>query len=98
MSSPRPPKRPRGSNFTNIFTDQADIFVAKYQATYGSRPLDPTLVSFGYDGIMKIREAINLTKKEKVQEGLAQVFGISRSADRIEKIYQVKDGQAVELK
>ena len=89
-----------GVHFTNIYSNDTDVLVKKYKAKYGQEPMDVTLVSFGYDGLIKIADAAK-AKGETAQEiadGLQSIFGASRSADRIEKIYRVVGGKPEELK
>jgi branched-chain amino acid transport system substrate-binding protein len=77
--------------FTNVYTDDKDKLTQKYKEKYGFEPIDMTLVSFGYDGVAKITEAVK-TQKE-IKDALASLFGENRSADRAEKIYKVVDGK-----
>lgn len=79
-----------GVFFTNFYTDKAEELMSKYKSVYGTDILDAALVSFGYDGIVKLMDAKNLDSSLK--SGLDKVFGPSRTADRAEKIYQVKQG------
>jgi len=85
-----------GVYFTNIFTANPDDIASKYQAVYGKNPLDITLVSFGYDGVLKISEAYKKSKKS-IKGGMDMVFGENRSADKVEKIFKVVNGVAVEV-
>lgn len=77
-----------GVYFTNIFANNTDKMIVKYKSQYGKDPLDPALFSFGYDGVMKIVEALRIFP-DSLRDGLFAIFGESRSADRIEKIYKV---------
>lgn len=92
-------KAAEGVYFTNIFTedDQAKLLTEKYSSKYGSDPIDTTLVSFGYDGMMKIRDAIEIAKRKNIslRDALEEIYGPTRSADRVEKIFQVRNGKPV---
>ena len=88
-----------GIYFTNIYTEaqKAGELTRKYKVRYGSDPIDVTLVSFGYDGMMKIRDAIEISKKKNIslRDALEEIYGPTRSADRVEKIFQVRNGKPV---
>lgn len=84
-----------GVYFTNIYTDEAQLLTEKYKARYNSDPMDSTLVSFGYDGIAKIANAIQVSQKS-LKDSLAEIFGSNRSANRVEKIYKIINGKTVE--
>lgn len=87
-----------GVYFTNIFpiSDATSSLAEKYEKKYGVQPPDITLVALGYDGIVKIAQAIDLAESSKtsVKTQLDVIFGASRSTDRAEKMYKVVDGQA----
>lgn len=89
-----------GVHYTNIYSANADALAKKYKAKYRQESMDTTLVSFGYDGLMKIVDAAkvkgNTTKG--ITSGLKSIFGEGRSADRIEKIYKVVGGKPEEIK
>ncbi len=89
-----------GIYFTNIHTGKAGLLTEKYKAKYNSDPIDPTLVSIGYDGMAKAVEAVEISRKsgEPLKDSMDQIFGPSRSAERVEKIYKVVGGKAVEVK
>lgn len=88
-----------GVYLTNIYTepDKAALLVEKYRNKYKKNPLDITLVSFGYDGIIKVTDAMKIPHKS-LQEALISIFGEGRSVDRVEKIYKIIDGKPVEIK
>lgn len=93
-------KAAEGVYFTNIYTEpgEASMLTKKYKNRYGKEPLDVTLISFGYNGIMKIVEAIQREKPgESLQQALVSIFGEGRSVERAEKIYQVVNGKPVEI-
>lgn len=81
--------------FTNFYTEKLEELTVKYKSIFGSEPLDSALVSFGYDGVMKLFEAKRFGGSLK--SGLDKVFGPTRSANRAEKIYQVRSGVPVEV-
>ena len=85
-----------GVYFTNIYTEQsiATALTEKYKKKYKNESLDISLASFGYDGITKVVEASKFNKS--LQENFIFIFGKNRSADRIEKIYQVNKGKPIE--
>jgi branched-chain amino acid transport system substrate-binding protein len=78
--------------FTNIYTNESADLIQKYKTTFGSDPIDITIVSFGYDAFNAIKNAS--TKGNTIYDGLLKTIGKNRSLDRIEKIYQVKNGSA----
>ncbi|KKU97590.1 MAG: hypothetical protein UY31_C0072G0003 [Candidatus Wolfebacteria bacterium GW2011_GWE1_48_7] len=61
--------------------------------------MDVTLVSFGYEGLMKIKDAAKAqgNTTEGMVKGLTSIFGEDKSADRIEKIYRVVEGKKIEM-
>lgn len=79
-----------GVYYTNIHTDAAQELTGRYRTAFGTDPFDLTLVSFGYDGVMKILEADRVDGS--LQSGLENVFGPGRTADRRERIYRVEQG------
>ena len=85
-----------GVYFTNIFSNNTDKMIAKYKNQYGKDPFDPALFSFGYDGVMNIAEALRISP-DSLKDGLFAIFGKSRSADRIEKIYKVINKRPAEV-
>ena len=86
-----------GVYFTNIYTLNENRLFEKYKKFYNSNPVDITLVSFGYDGIIKVVGLGNKSSK-KIKENLESLFGNERSANRVEKIFQVQKGIPVEVK
>ncbi|MBI2097438.1 MAG: penicillin-binding protein activator [Candidatus Vogelbacteria bacterium] len=84
-----------GIYFTNIYSDEVEILTQKYRQTFNADPVDTTLVAFGYDGLMKLVEA----KKNSADllPGLSKVFNGKQSLDKLEKIFQVVNGQPVEV-
>ena len=78
-----------GVYFTNIYTLNENSLLEKYKKFYNSNPVDITLVSFGYDGIIKVVGSDNKSSK-KIKENLELLFGNERSANRVEKIFKSK--------
>ncbi len=86
-----------GVYFTNIYTISENGLFERYNKFYKSSPIDITLVSFGYDGIIKTAGSGNRSSK-KIKENLESAFGDKRSASRVEKIFKVQEGIPVEVK
>jgi len=59
--------------------------------------LDVTIVSFGYDGILKIIKAYYYGGGD-IYKGLKMLFGPTRSADRVEKIFKVENSRPLKIK
>ena len=53
-----------GVYFTNIYTLNENRLFEKYKKFYNSNPVDITLVSFGYDGIIKVVGLGNKSSKK----------------------------------
>lgn len=90
-------KAAEGIYFTNIYTDDGDLLISKYKQKYNNEPMDITLVSFGYDGIIKMAEA-SKNFPTSLKKGLTLLLNENRSSDRLEKIFRVNNGKAVEVK
>ena len=88
-----------GIYLTNIYTEltETNLLNKKYKEKYKKDPLDINLVSFGYDGIVKIMEAMKIRIKS-LQEALISIFGENRSSDRAEQIYKIYKGKPLEIK
>ena len=86
-----------GIYFTNIYAVSENGLFERYKKFYNSDPVDITLVSFGYDGVIKTIGSGNKSSK-KIKENLESVLGNDRSANRVEKIYKVQAGIPVEVK
>ena len=82
--------------FTNAYSDNLELINDLYTEKYGKEMSAPVYVASAFDGVIKIGQGLAGSKNIKV--ALDSVFGPTRSADRIEKIYQVKDGVPVEVK
>ena len=84
-----------GIYFTNTYTTEGEMLTELYKTKYGTNPNDVTTVSMGYDALMKLAESQQ--KNTDLYEGMLSVFGPTRSSERIEKIYQIKNGVPVEV-
>lgn len=82
-----------GVYFTNIYAEDTDEVEDAYRGRYGAQPLDSTLVSFGYEGVQKIIESYE--KEDVLVKGLDTVFGKSKSANKVEKIFRVENGKSI---
>src|SRR3989344_1688579 len=80
--------------FTNVYIESPE-FPDLYKQKYGEESYGITYVASGYEALKKIGEQFPTSD---LKATLDQVFGPTRSADRIEKIYQVKNGVPVEVK
>jgi hypothetical protein len=54
------------------------------------------MVSFGYEGLSTIIEA-KKKNPEDLRQGLEDIIGKSRSLDRVEKIFVVKNGVGIPI-
>jgi len=88
-------KASNGIYYTNAYSDNTQLPIL-YKNKYGKDPSALIYVASGFDGVMKIGQALGLSKDIKTV--LDSVFGPTRSADRLEKIYQVKSGISSEVK
>jgi branched-chain amino acid transport system substrate-binding protein len=81
---------------TDNWTADSTELSAKYRSKFGSEPIDTTLVSLGFDGVIELRKAAAtaLTKKIDLREALEERYGPSHSANRQQKIFRVVDGKA----
>ncbi len=95
--------------FTNLYANNTKDLEAKYQAQFGSETSDITFVSFGYDGVRTLLEAVRISKKEgvSVSEAMRKVNiqGLDRKinfegkqySEKLEHLYKVTDGEFVEV-
>jgi len=91
-----------GVYLTNIysFSDDPSGLSAKYEKQYGTVPFDLALLTFGYDGLNKLLEAGQkggTFTSVGIKAGLDSLYGLERSPNREEKIYQVRGGIPVEV-
>ena len=84
-----------GVYYTNYFTDQSAELSTKYKTAYNTDPIDVTLFSFGYDAVRAVVEA--RSRGGSIFSSLKMVYGPTRSTDRIEKLYQIRDGRSAEV-
>lgn len=97
-----------GVYFTNIYSERSQEISAKYKEYFGKDPIDPALVSFGYDGIKTLVEASKIAKEKNIplREALTlvKIDGVggliymngNQYSERVEKIFVVKNGMTVE--
>ena len=86
-----------GVYFTNYYADDPANLSAKYKTNFETDPIDPALVYFGYDGMIKLAEAVKQSDDEVIT-GLNKEFGPLRTANRKERIFKVVNGVPVEVK
>ena len=86
-----------GIYLTNNFTDEADKLTKLYKAKYSSAPSDVVMVSLGYDGAKQVLKAISKSEGNSIREALEEIYGTGRSADREQRLYQIRKGEYVEL-
>ncbi len=84
-----------GIYFTNSYPEERKLLEDLYREKYKIDSPALGFVAVGFDGIMKIGLALDSSKI--IKSTLDEVFGPTRTADRIEKIYQVKSGEPVEI-
>lgn len=87
-----------GVYFTNIYSVNNERLVERYKKIYNNDPVDIDLISFGYDGVIKVVGSGNKKSSKEVKESLDLIFGSERSANRIEKIFKVQNGTPIEVK
>lgn len=81
--------------YTNAYSENAQL-ASIYKEKYGKDAPALVYTASGYDSIIKIGEQMVSSGNSK--DVLDKVFGASRLADRVEKIYQVKGGLSGEVK
>lgn len=100
-----------GVYFTNIYVEDNEIaknLSRKYIEKYGQEPPALSMVAFGYDVILAIKRAIELTKEltpQGIKDALYKVdiIGVGGKikinpeglSERTEKVFQVQNGEAV---
>ncbi len=84
-----------GVYFTNHYADESYNLSTRYVGKFKTQPVDISLVAFGYDGVMKIADALQTSNSGVILDGLNQIFGPNRSAERQEKIFKVQNGKPV---
>lgn len=85
-----------GVYYTNYFADTSDTESLRraYTEKYEEEPVDLALVWLGYDTATKLIQSAK-ANPDNIQEELINIFGPDRTANRQEKIYQIKQGQPV---
>ena len=84
-----------GIYYTNAYSESTKLGSA-YKAKYGKDPYALVYAASGYDALIKIGESLG--SSNDIKSALDKAFGPSRSADRVEKIYQVNGGVSKEVK
>lgn len=95
--------------FTNLYANNTKDLEAKYKAQFGSETSDIPFVSFGYDGIKTILEAVRISKKDGISVSDAMpkvnISGVDRKinfegkqyAEKLEYLYKVQNGEFIEV-
>jgi branched-chain amino acid transport system substrate-binding protein len=103
-----------GIYFTNIYDGDNEVsnkLKGLYFREFGHEPSELPIVSFGYDAVQVIKKAIENTSTQTPKEIAAalrsiNIFGAGGwikmdsncLANRVEKIYQIRDGNSVLIK
>jgi branched-chain amino acid transport system substrate-binding protein len=87
-------KASEGIYFTNAYSESQEL-PALYKQTYNKDLYALVYVASGYDGVLKLGKALD--SPTDILTSLNSLFGPTRSADRIEKIFEVKSGVPVEV-
>ncbi len=94
--------------FTNLYAEDTADLEKKYQEKFGEGG-DMTFVSFGYDGIKTLIEAVRISREENISlsDAMRKVnfAGVDRKinfagkqfAEKLEYLYRVKNGAFVEI-
>lgn len=91
---------------TNLHVEQSsklDKLIESYKEKYGEDPIDPVILSLGYDSVFVIIESV---KQGSISDGLYKIKdykGVSGTitinenggSERAERIFQVQDGHSV---
>ena len=83
-----------GAYFTNGYGENADL-PNLYETKYERKPGSIIYVAAGFDTMDKIGKYL---PSQNIKETFDKMFGPTRSADRTEKLYQIKNGVPVEIK
>ncbi|MEI6843086.1 MAG: penicillin-binding protein activator [bacterium] len=99
-----------GIYFTNLYADNTKALDAKYLAKYGQAPGASVFVSFGYDGMRTVLEAVKISQEKNisVSDAMRQVniagtdsqinMNGGQYSEKFEKLYQVRGSDFVEIK
>ena len=94
--------------FTNLYAKDTEDLEAKYKAKFGEGG-DMTFVSFGYDGVKTVLEAVKISRKDGIPlsdamrkvniSGLDRKINFSNKqyAEKLEYLYKVEKGEFVEV-
>lgn len=88
-----------GIYLTNIHTDESNLLTSKYRKRFSSEPMDIALVAIGYDGILRLAQAAKDAGASKIslKDALLKVFGPSRAAERIQRMFKIAGGKVEAL-
>ena len=81
--------------YTNGYLENSDL-LQLYKSKYQKYPDTLLFVASGYDGILKVGKSLSSSKNIKTI--FDNIFGLVKTADRIEKIYRVESGKSIEVK
>ncbi|MDB5259965.1 MAG: amino acid transporter substrate-binding protein branched-chain amino acid transport system [Candidatus Nomurabacteria bacterium] len=99
-----------GLYYSSIFTEKPEEMKKKYKEMFGEETGNPSFVSVGYDSAVTLTEAkikaiknnTTVTEALKNLKTNATTFPVNMNggnfSERVEKIFQVKDGKSVEVK
>ncbi|TRZ64910.1 MAG: hypothetical protein D4Q79_00530 [Spirochaetia bacterium] len=99
-----------GVYFTNVYTENTEELLRKYKSRYGFDSQIPAAVSMGYDGANVLLEAYKIASARNIPlrdalttikiQGTGSFIDMNggQYSDRVEKIYRVNNGKAVEVK
>jgi branched-chain amino acid transport system substrate-binding protein len=88
-----------GVIFTSVYSEKAEELKARYGSRYAKEPIDSTWVSFGFDGIERVAEAVRVQSSQggSLAAAFSKIYGESRSAERKIKFFQVRGGRPFPL-
>ncbi len=94
--------------FTNLYAENTKDLESKYEAKFGEKG-DMTFVSFGYDGVKTLIEAVRISRKDGISVSDAMrkvdIRGLDRKinfdgrqySEKLEYLYKVENGEFVEV-
>lgn len=88
-----------GLYFANIYSDREKEISEMYKEKYKSESPAPTIVAISYEAAEKLIESMKDSKAsgETIRDSLERIFGPTRSADRVEKVFKVANGRPMEV-
>jgi len=88
-----------GVYYTAIFTDREDTLQELHTKHFGERSADVVSLSFGYDGMQTVYQAVKIANEKNITitEALTEVLGPDRSANRVTALYRIVDGQRMRI-